>query len=496
MAQTQTTARIPRKVALLKSLFKNRLLHGHGIRYLDSRARKFFLEEERHLFPPGIQKDKYDLVIGLLHGFDRAFRCGAFAPEVLDKTINNLLGNILLGREVRAEAAGKLGFAPPLFCVISPTKRCNLRCVGCYASSDATSNRQLSYEVFTRILREKQERWGSFFTVISGGEPFMWRNAGKDILDIAAEFPDQYFLVYTNGTLIDEKTAERLFKAGNVTPAISVEGFSADTDARRGTGVFDRILRAFSVLRAAGVPFGISATATKHNWRTVTSSRFVDFYFRHECASYGWLFQYMPIGRRHTLDLMVTPEQRLSMFRRTWRRVREQKVFYADFWNSGTASNGCIAGGRSGGYFYINWDGDVTPCVFIPYSTHNINDVYASGGNLDTVVLAPLFEKIRQWQYDYGYEKDPGDVNNWLCPCAIRDHFGHFLEVCKSCDARPIDDEAAAAIDDPEYCSGLMAYGKTCDELTRHIWDSRYKALAPGGQPCAVGIGDAKSVAV
>lgn len=65
--------------------------------------------------------------------------------------------------------------------------------------------------------------------------------------------------------LLDEFAA-RLAEAGNITPAISVEGFETETDTRRGEGVHGRIMKAFDALRRHGVPFGVSATATRHNW--------------------------------------------------------------------------------------------------------------------------------------------------------------------------------------------------------------------------------------
>ena len=59
--------------------------------------------------------------------------------------------------------------------------------------------------------------------------------------DAAAKHPDVFFLMYTNGTLINETVANRLAALGNVTPAISVEGWQERTDERRGA-VADTIL--------------------------------------------------------------------------------------------------------------------------------------------------------------------------------------------------------------------------------------------------------------
>jgi len=51
------------------------------------------------------------------------------------------------------------------------------------------------------------------------------------------------------------------------------------------------------------------------------------------------------------------------MYKTIWKKVREDKIFIADFWNSGTASDGCMAAARGGGYFYIMWDGTITSCI-------------------------------------------------------------------------------------------------------------------------------------
>ncbi|MBA7580598.1 hypothetical protein ES708_22491 [subsurface metagenome] len=71
---------------------------------------------------------------------------------------------------------------------------------------------------------------GIRFLTISGGEPFHYRDkeTGKDLWDLAKKHNDMYFQIYTNGTLLDEKTIERLAKMGNVAPAISMEGFKKE----------------------------------------------------------------------------------------------------------------------------------------------------------------------------------------------------------------------------------------------------------------------------
>ena len=465
--------------SLIRAAFVNsKTVRGAALSYIEKRMWQDIVEADREIFPLQVRRDKYDISLALLHSVARNVNRGLISKKVLNRFFRTFLDNVLQN-DRHQQVIDRLGFRPPLFVLVSPGKRCNLHCTGCYACSDSQSAAKLDWDTFDRILLEKEKLWNSYFTVISGGEPFLWEDNGLDLLDMIQRHPMQYFLVYTNSTLITKSVAKEMAKLGNVTPAISVEGFEEQTDQRRGKGMHKRILQAMENLREAGVPFGISTTATRENAELVTSEEFADFYFEQQGATYGWLFQYMPIGRKHTLDLMVTPQQRLEMLRRTWRTVRERKIFIADFWNSGTASSGCICAGRSGGYFYVNWDGTVTPCAFVPYSTQNIYDVYRNGGNLNTILNSPFFQKIRQWQNEYGYKQSAENTGNWLCPCVIRDHFDVISRAVQVCKAQPIDEEAAAAKADHDYHDGMVAYGGNYGQLSGKVWADRYQPREP-----------------
>ncbi len=420
-----------------------------------------------------VQQDRLDCASALIHGLDRIIGRGIISRKCISSALQSFLGNVFLNEDSQ-KAHTALGFNPPSFLTISPTGKCNLKCKGCYASDAALQGNQLNFETFDRICREKREIFGQHFTVISGGEPFLWRDGDWDLIKLAARHPQDVFMVYTNGTLLDDELAARIADAANITPCISVEGFEAETDARRGTGVYQKILRALENLRKHGVPFGISATSTRDNWELVTSEEFAEFYFVGQGALYMWMFQYMPIGRGQSVDLVVPPEARVKMIERMWRLVRERKFFMVDFWNSGTASLGCIAAGRETGYFYINWDGDIMPCVFAPYAADNINDIYARGEDLTAALDSPLFRRIRRWQADYGYQKPPLETGNWLCPCAVRDHFDDFAEIVKECGGRPINEEARLAIEDPEYYERMVDYGRQVQGLTADVWEEDY----------------------
>jgi len=302
----------------------------------------------------------------------------------------------------------------------------------------------------------------------------MYKSEGRTLFDTFGKYDDMFFHVYSNGTLVNEKVAQQLARCANVTVAISVEGFEEETDQRRGAGTFRKILKAFESLRRAGVPFGVSVTATSRNVERLLSDEFYDFYFLEQGACYMWQFQLMPIGRgKDEMALMVTPQNRLELFRKWEKLLTEKQYCLADFWNSGVLSRGCIAYGRSGGYFYIDWHGNITPCAFIPYYVDNIYDLYDNGRTLPDALFSQFMVKGRKWQSEYGLH-DWKKPNNWLMPCSIRDHYEIFRNSVLSTDVKPEDEKAREALESPEYFDILRQYDEQLRALTDDIWEKEY----------------------
>ncbi len=426
---------------------------------------------------PGIEDDKTMMSLAVIETVQRGLRDNLMSQATV-RTLINILKNGLADADssngVIAQFTRQYGLRPPSFMVLSPGKACNLHCDGCYADSGTTAEK-LDWDIVDRMIWEAKSLWGARLFVFSGGEPFAYRSQGKDIVELIEKNPDCGFIMFTNGTLINEKISQRLAKIGNVLPAFSVEGGKERTDARRGDGVFDRVVQSMKTLRSVSVPFGLSLTGTCKNVEEILSDEFIDF-FLEQGALYAWLFQYMPIGRSFTLDLLPTPEQRVWMWHRTWEIVRNRRIFWADFWNSGTVCDGCLsAGGHgAGGYFYVDWNGAVSPCVFLPYSPVNIKDVYARGGTLNDMWSDPFFESVRQWQIEY--RKKNG---NGLAPCPNRDHHSDLEKLIMQHEPSPIDENAAAALLDPGYSQGLAVYDEKYEAITRDIWENHYLHRAP-----------------
>ena len=421
---------------------------------------------------PSVQDDRVAMGLAIAESLHRGLKGRHFSDAYLSGMLQILVKTLFIDRgnpgqqQQFQEAFGKRA---PSFLLIAPGKACNLRCPGCYSDSEDEANK-LEWSLVDRIMQEAKSLWGERFFVISGGEPFAYRSEGKGLLDLFEKHRDCFFMVYTNGTLIDGRASKRMAETGNALLCLSLEGFKERTDARRGAGIFDRVMGTMDRLNRDGVPYGVSLTATCENAEEILSEEFIDFIMA-KGALLGFIFHYMPIGRSFTLDLMPTPEQRAWMWRRSWDVVREKRLFLPDFWNHGTCVDGCIAAGGhgQGGYFYIDWNGAVTPCVFMPYSPVNIHDVYARGQTLNDVWQQPFFQDVRQWQYDY---IDNG--RSMIAPCLNRDHHDELEQLLLRCEPEPTDANAAETLVDPEYTLGLVAYNRRFEAITGGIWKDRY----------------------
>ncbi len=464
-----STASTPQLVRIAKNPLAQRVVAREVKRYLFKTLKA---SRSNSSYLPSVQDDRIAMGIAITESLRRALRGNHLSDAYLRGMLQVLIKSLFIDRgnpeqqKQFQEAFGKLA---PSFLLIAPAKACNLRCPGCYSDSDDRSN-ALEWSLVDRIMEEAKSLWGERFFVISGGEPFAYRSEGKGIMDLFEKHQDCFFMVYTNGTLIDDEVSERLSRSGNALLFLSVEGFKELTDARRGAGMFDRVMGVMDRLNRDRVPFGISLTATCHNVEEILSEEYIDF-MMDKGAMLAFMFHYMPIGRSYNLDLMPTPEQRAWMWKRSWEIVREKKLFLADFWNHGTCVDGCLAAGGhgQGGYFYIDWDGAVTPCVFMPYSPVNIRDAYAQGKTLNDVWQDPFFQAVRQWQYDY-----IDDGRSMITPCPNRDHHDELERLLIEYEPLPTDSNAAETLIDPEYTRGLVAYNRRFEAITGSIWENHY----------------------
>lgn len=303
----------------------------------------------------------------------------------------------------------------PFAILIDPTEACNLKCKGCWAG-EYDQAASLPFELMDKVLKEAKEELGSYFVVISGGEPLIRKD---EIIQLADKHNDMAFHIFTNGTLIDEKFADDVNRVGNISLAISVDGFEKTHDERRGQGTFKKVMEGMDILREKGVVFGFSTTYHRDNTEEVGSDEYIQMLVDKGCLL-GWYFTYVPVGVNPNLDMMATPEQREFMLNRVRYFRSVYPIFIADFWNDGEATLGCIAAGRR--YLHINASGDIEPCAFIHYATHNIKN-----STLLEALQGPLFQAYRKRQ--------PFNSNH-LRPCPLIDNPDQLAEIVDESEAR------------------------------------------------------------
>lgn len=462
----------------LRKMVKHKHLRKLLAKKIDDYVYKIIVDDDSEDLRE-VRIKRYQFLSAMLRCVNRNIDKGYVSGEIIEKIVEVLVQNNLIREEQSYTQAvekykEKYGEMPPSFIVFSPTQKCNLRCIGCYAASGTDTPATVPYPFVDRVIGEVHDLFGGRFITISGGEPFIYKSEGKTLLDIYKKYNDMLFMVYTNGTVINEDVFQKLAESANVTPSISVEGFEKETDQRRGAGTFKKILSAFEHLREVGVPFGISVTATSKNIDVLLGDEFYDYYFKKQGACYMWEFQMMPIGRgKDELDLMVNAEKRLALYRKWEKLLSEKRYCLADFWNSGVLARGCIAYGRSGGYAYVDWHGNVTPCAFIPYYVDNIYELYKNGKTLADAMFSDFMKNGRKWQREYGLD-DWKKPENWLMPCSIRDHYEIFRNSVLPKEAKPEDENAKEALESDEYFEVLKNYDEKLQALTGKIWENEY----------------------
>ena len=335
-------------------------------------------------------KNSFDLQDYLTRGVERV------VSDALKATLRNPKESAFMlkfagaSREAsdKRRAAEDRGEHVPPFLIASITSSCNLHCEGCYsrsnhATSDTQPVEQLTGEEWLRIFEEADEM-GISFILLAGGEPMLRR----DIIEAAGKKQSILFPIFTNGTFVSERYFELFDRCRNLVPVMSIEGNRDSTDARRGEGIYDRLIANMEEFDRRGLIFGASVTVTTQNYMEVTSDEFLDSLSRRGCKAVIFV-EFVPVTDEST---ELAPEEvhreYLAAEIRRLRKERPDMVFIS-FPGDEKSSGGCVAAGR--GFFHINSHGGAEPCPFSPFSDVNIRN-----SSLREALRSPLFTALQQ----------------------------------------------------------------------------------------------------
>jgi MoaA/NifB/PqqE/SkfB family radical SAM enzyme len=352
----------------------------------------------------------------------------------------------------RSKFHKKNGFFPPTVLLSSITQKCNFNCVGCWAHNYSVKE-DLSYDQWKKVMKEARDEMGIHIMPVVGGEPF----ARPDFLDLAEEFSDCMFLTFTNGSLLTDKTIERLKKLGNVAPMLSLGGWETSNDKIRGEGCFKMVMEKMDKLKEAGIFFGVSLTATRENTPEIISDEYMKM-LNDKGSMWTWVFHYVPVGQNPDPSVIPTAEQRDEIKQAVYNARNTMPMFTVDFWGDGPEMMGCIAGGRQ--YIHVNAKGDVEPCTFVHLATHNIKE-----HTLTEALASPFMSAVRN-----GIPYD----GNMLRPCMIVDRpdvlRGYYEEF------KPYETHNGAAdyLTKPEIMCQIDEYSKEVAEIMDKNWENDY----------------------
>ena len=294
------------------------------------------------------------------------------------------------------------GIKVPPFLIISITSKCNLSCIGCYASatgmlrcggstSNAT-NSPLNREQWSKIIAEASEL-GVFGFLIGGGEPFLFPN----LLELCEEYKYRLFIIATNGTALTENDFKILENSSNIGIIVSLDGDKTQTDSMKGKGVYETTSKTIRRLTKLGVITGVSVTITSLNYKYWMMPENIDHLVSQGVLLAAFL-EYIAVpeeqqniknGETNSQGLMLTQEEH-EMFRSQMLDFRKSKPIYLlNTPGDELLHGGCLSAGR--GFAHITPTGDLTPCPVCNTSTHNLVT-----SNLREGLGSEFFTKIRE----------------------------------------------------------------------------------------------------
>ncbi len=149
------------------------------------------------------------------------------------------------------------------------TKRCNLKCVHCYAQAKGETHQ--GNELSTKEGKQLIDDLASFgvpVILFSGGEPLL-REDLPELIGHATQ-RGMRAVISTNGTLITEEKARVFAQFSLSYIGVSVDGIEGINDSFRGVeGAYEKAITGIRNAKQAGIKTGLRFTMNKRNFNEV-----------------------------------------------------------------------------------------------------------------------------------------------------------------------------------------------------------------------------------
>ena len=264
------------------------------------------------------------------------------------------------------------------------TRRCNLNCVHCRASSErGPYPGELGTEKCLEILNEIAAT-AKPIVILTGGEPLL----REDLFELARYGTDLglRMVLATNGTLLNPGITGEMIENGIQRVSISLDGSSPKShdQFRQVQGAYERALAGIEELRRAGMEFQINTTVTRHNLDEVPA--LLDLAVKLGAAAHH-LFLLVPTGRARDLvhqeieareyerllhwfyhmrdqvplHLKATCAPHYYRILRQEAHARGEKVTFETY-GLDAVTRGCLGGTA---FCFVSHDGIVQPCGYL-----------------------------------------------------------------------------------------------------------------------------------
>lgn len=173
-----------------------------------------------------------------------------------------LLGKLSSGSRIVADLLKyRIQHKPKPLCVhIQITKRCNLRCIYCYANPDnLTNSPDLEFGEYTKLVDELA-RLGTRWIRFLGGEPLIRDDIGQ-MIDYA-KAKGIITEMNTNGYFMSSKS--KVIKNLD-SLVVSIDGTKSTNDLCRGNGSYDKAIEAIEIAKDLGMSVRLHGCLSEHH---------------------------------------------------------------------------------------------------------------------------------------------------------------------------------------------------------------------------------------
>lgn len=274
----------------------------------------------------------------------------------------------------------------PAFLMISLTNQCNLHCKGCWITPSQKPV-YLPLGILCKIIETARQN-GSYFFGLLGGEPLLH----PELFSIIQRYPDCYFQVFTNGTLLDDRIAREMRRLGNVTPLISIEGREKESDERRGgREVYRKSMEGILHCKKNKLITGVACSVCKSNFQDMVSEDCLKDMIS-AGVHYIWYYIYRPVGENPCPEIALSQEQILHLRKfMVEMRTRFPLIIVDAYWDD---KGNALCPAATGISHHINPYGDVEFCPPLLFSKDNIGD----GSSLEDILEQSEFlKKLRHF---------------------------------------------------------------------------------------------------